>query len=241
MDGGTAVVVRDLQKRYGSFEALRGISFEVREGEVFGLMGPNGAGKTTTLRILATLLRITSGFVEILGVNLAERPAEVRKRISYLPEDAGAFKTLTGRAYQRFIAEFFTDRDDADAMVARGVEIARLGRRIDAKVETYSKGMARRLLVARALMTRPRVAILDELGSGLDALNAEEIRRIVRDAARSGMTIILSSPNTLEGESMCDRIALFRDGRIGETGTPAELKAKQAAANAEEVLTTAVA
>ena len=241
MDGGTAVAVRDLEKRYGSFEALRGISFEVREGEVFGLIGPNGAGKTTTLRILATLLRITSGVVEILGVNLAEHPEEVRRLITYLPEDAGAYKTLTGRAYLRFIAEFFTDRGDTEAIVARGVGIARLGRRIDDKVDTYSKGMARRLLVARALMIQPRVAILDELTSGLDVLNAQEIRRIVKDAARSGMTIILSSHNMLEVELMCDRIALIHDGRIVETGTPEELKARHAADNIEEVFTAVVA
>ena len=236
-----AVEVRDLWKRYGNFEALRGISFDVRQDEVYGLIGPNGAGKTTTLRILATLLRISSGSVRILGIDLAERPADVRKFISYLPEDAGAYKTLTGRGYLKFIAEFFGGGDRSEVMVERGVNIARLGKRIDDKVDTYSKGMARRLLVARAMMIQPRLAILDEPTSGLDVLNAQEIRRIVKDAARSGMTTILSSHNMLEVELMCDRIALIHDGQIVETGTPAELKAKHAAGNIEEVFTAVVA
>lgn len=235
-----AIEIRDLVKDYGSFRAVKGISFEVREGEVFGLIGPNGAGKTTTLRIIATLLRITSGTVTVLGKDLRAEPQEVRKILSYLPEDAGAYKNLTGMEYLEFIANFFATGAKADAIVKKGVDIAALADRIDDKVDTYSKGMTRRLLVARALMTDPKLAILDELTSGLDVINAQEIRRMVKDISTRGMTVLLSSHNMLEVELMCNRIALIDDGRIVELGTPEELKAKYGASNIEEVFTRAV-
>lgn len=235
-----AMVVKDLTKDYGSFKALKGISFTVGEGEVFGLIGPNGAGKTTTLRIIATLLRITSGSVTVFGKDLRSDPHEVRKIISYLPEDAGAYKNLTGREYLRFIARFFSSGRAAEAMVQKGIEIASLSERIDDKVDTYSKGMTRRLLVSRALMTDPRLAILDELTSGLDVINAQEIRRLVKGIADGGTTVLLSSHNMLEVEFMCDRIALINDGRIVELGTPSELKAKHNASNIEDVFTRVV-
>ncbi|MCG7841548.1 MAG: ABC transporter ATP-binding protein, partial [Methanomassiliicoccales archaeon] len=174
-----AVEVKDLVKNYGSFQAIKGISFKVREGEVYGLIGPNGAGKTTALRILSTLLEITAGEIKIYGIDLRQKPDEVRRIISYLPEDAGAYKNLTGRSYLKFIAQFFAEGEQAKELVSRGLEIANLDKRIDDKVETYSKGMARRLLVARALMIKPKLAILDELTSGLDVINAQEIRRTV--------------------------------------------------------------
>ncbi len=233
--GRHVVVVENLCKSYGEFRALKGISLVVHEGEVFGVIGPNGAGKTTALRILATLLQITSGKVTAFGRDLSQHPEEVRKVLSYLPEDAGAYKTLTGRDYLEFIADFFTENHRAKEMVNKGLEIADLGEKIDDKVETYSKGMTRRLLVARALMTQPRLAILDELTSGLDVVNAQEIRRIVKQAAKDGTTVLLSSHNMLEVELMCDRIVLINDGLIVEQGTPADLKQKYSATNIEEV------
>lgn len=234
-EDNVAVEVRSLQKSYGSFQALKDVSFTVRPGEVYGLIGPNGAGKTTTLRVLATLLRITAGSVRIFGIDVASHPEEVRKMISYLPEEAGAYKNLTGRQYLEFIARFFSHGDAEHAMVARGLGIVHLEDRIDDKVETYSKGMMRRLLVGRALMMDPRLAILDELTSGLDVINAQQIRRIVRERATAGTTFVVSSHNMLEVELLCDRIALIHDGVIVEIGTPSELKAKHHASNIEEV------
>ncbi len=241
LDDRVAVEVESLRKSYGKFEALKGVSFDVKRGEVFGLIGPNGAGKTTTLRVLSTLLQISSGNVKVFGIDIAERPHDVRKIISYLPEDAGAYRNLTGIAYLNFIARFFASGEEAAKIVARGVEVADLGDRIEDKVDTYSKGMTRRLLVARALMTEPRLAILDELTSGLDVINAQEIRRIVKQNADRGTTILLSSHNMLEVELMCDRIALVNDGEIVEIGTPDELKRKHSASNIEEVFTKVVA
>ncbi|MGD0816967.1 MAG: ABC transporter ATP-binding protein [Methanomassiliicoccales archaeon] len=235
-----AIEVKDLVKSFGGITAVNGISFTVNEGEVFGLIGPNGAGKTTTLRILATLLQITSGSINVFGHDLATEADEVRKIISYLPEDAGAYKNLTGRDYLEFIAAFFGESASHIHMVERGLQIARLDERIDDKVETYSKGMARRLLVARALMIKPKVAILDELTSGLDVLNAQEVRRTVKSTVKEGTTVLLSSHNMLEVELMCDRIALINDGKIIEMGSPAELKKKYDVPNVEEVFVRAV-
>ncbi len=238
-DGGQrALEVEELIKDYGRFRALKGISFDVNEGEVFGLIGPNGAGKTTALRIISTILRITDGSIRMFGIDIAGDPHEARKILSYLPEDAGAYKNLTGNEYLEFIANFFSDDSSSvREIISKGATIANLADRMDDKVDTYSKGMTRRLLVARALMIEPRVAILDELTSGLDVVNAQEIRRIVKKTSKAGTTVLLSSHNMLEVELMCDRIALINDGAIVELGTPTELKDRHGADNIEEVFT----
>jgi ABC-2 type transport system ATP-binding protein len=234
-----AVEVKQLVKNYGDIKAVKGITFNIYKGEIFGLIGPNGAGKTTTLQILSTLLTITAGSVKIMGVDLEKKPEQIRKIISYLPEDAGAYKNLTGKGYLEFIANFF-DSSKVEKIVAHGVEIAGLGDRINSKVDTYSKGMKRRLLVGRALMTDPNLAILDEPTSGLDVINAQEIRNIIKKTAKNGATVLLSSHNMLEVEYMCDRIALIDKGLILEEGKPSELMKKYKANNIEEVFTKVV-
>ena len=235
-----AVQVRELVKDYGNFRAVKGISFEVREGEIFGLIGPNGAGKTTVLRTIATLLQITSGSIMVFGYELPKEAGEVRKIISYLPEEAGAYKNLTGREYLNFIAKFFGEGESFQDMVQRGLGISNLGERINDKVDTYSKGMTRRLLVGRALMVNPRLAILDEPTSGLDVVNAQEVRRIINSAVEAGVAVLLSSHNMLEVELLCHRIALIDDGRIVASGTAAELKKEYDAGNIEEAFVKAI-
>ena len=235
-----AVEVRELVKDYGSFRAIKGISFEVNEKEIFGLIGPNGAGKTTALRVIATLLQITSGSITVFGYELPREAGEVRRIISYLPEEAGAYKNLTGKEYLNFIAKFFGDGEKSRDMVQRGLEIANLGKRINDKVDTYSKGMTRRLLVGRALMVNPRLAILDEPTSGLDVVNAQEVRKIINSSVEAGVAVLLSSHNMLEVELLCHRIALINDGKIVASGTAAELKNKYGAGNIEEAFVKAI-
>jgi len=235
-----AVQVKELVKDYGNFRAIKGISFEVNEGEIFGLIGPNGAGKTTALRTIATLLQITSGSITVFGHELPKEAGEVRKIISYLPEEAGAYKNLTGREYLNFIAKFFGEGEKFQNIVQKGLEIANLGERIDDKVDTYSKGMTRRLLVGRALMGNPKLAILDEPTSGLDVVNAQEVRRIINSSVEAGVAVLLSSHNMLEVELLCHRIALINDGMIVASGTAAELKDKYGARNIEEAFVTAI-
>lgn len=236
-----ALSVNDVHKKYGDREAVKGVTFSVKEGEIFGLIGPNGAGKTTTLRMISTLLKITSGDIKVYGKDVRTESNEVRKMISYLPEDAGAYKGLTGRQYLEFIANFFAEGNEKDEMVKKGMEIADLGDRIDSKVDTYSKGMMRRLLIARAIMPNPKLAILDEVTSGLDVVNAYEIREIIRNIAKSGVSVIISSHNMFEVEILCSRVAMINDGRVVLEGSPAELKEKYDADNLEEVFVKAVA
>ena len=234
-----SIEVNNLVKNYKNVKAVRGISFTIDSGEIFGLIGPNGAGKTTTLRILSTLLTITDGSVKIMNYDLKEKPDEIRKIISYLPEDAGAYKNLTGKEYLRFIANFFNSKNPKQ-LTDEGIKIADLGDRIKDKIDTYSKGMKRRLLVGRALMNNPRLAILDEPTSGLDVNNAQEIRNIIKNTTKDGTTVLLSSHNMLEVEYLCDRIALIEKGLIVETGKPDALMKKYNAKNIEEVFTKVV-
>ena len=235
-----ALVLTDVHKTYGEREVVKGIGFDVEEGEIFGLIGPNGAGKTTTLMMICTLLQVTSGTIQVCGHDVMTEGDAVRRIISYLPEDAGAYKDLTGRAYLKFMAGFFADGEEFDRMVDKAIEIADLGDRIDSKVDTYSKGMMRRLLIARAIMPSPRLAVLDEVTSGLDVVNAYEIRDIIKGIAASGVTILFSSHNMFEVDMLCDRVAMINDGRIVLTGKPSELKERFGTNSLEEVFVKAV-
>ena len=230
-----ALAVNDVHKVFKETEAVKGVSFSVKEGEIFGLIGPNGAGKTTTLRMISTLLDISSGSITVYGKDVKTESEEVRKMISYLPEDAGAYKDLTGRAYLNFMADFFAQGDEKKAMVEKGISIAKLGDRIDSKIDTYSKGMKRRLLIARAIMFNPKLAIMDEVTSGLDVANAFEVREIIRNIAKSGTSVIISSHNMFEVELLCERVAMINKGQIVLEGTPQELLQRFEAKNLEEV------
>jgi ABC-2 type transport system ATP-binding protein len=228
--------VKDLVKDYGNLRAVNGISFDVKEGEIFGLIGPNGAGKSTTLRIVSTVLTPTSGKIQILGLELGKDNDKIREQISYLPEEAGAYKNLSGSVYLEFMANFYAkDEEDKKRIIERGIKIAELGDRLTTKVSTYSKGMARKLLLARSLMTMPKLAILDEPTSGLDVMNSIEVRNVIKSFVQNGVTVLLSSHNMLEIEFLSDRVALIDKGNILEVGKPAELKQKYNARNLEEV------
>lgn len=235
-----ALVLRDVRKSYGNREAVHGISLNVREGEIFGLIGHNGAGKTTTLRMICTILSITSGSISVFGHDVATESDEVRRIISYLPEDAGAYRDLTGRAYLEFMASFFATGEAKEEMVRRGVELADLGDRIDSKVDTYSKGMMRRLLIARAIMPSPKLAIMDEVTSGLDVINSYEIREVIRSIAASGVTVVMSSHNMFEVDMLCDRVGMIHEGNLILLGTPSDLKAEYGVDTLEEVFVKAV-
>lgn len=231
------VVAENLTKYYGEVRALDHASFKVFRGEIFGLIGPNGAGKTTTLRILATLIKPTSGRALVDGLDVVKDAEKVRMRISYLPEEAGAYKNLSGLEYLKFMGSFYAkSRDELEDMVSEAVEISGLGGRIKDKTKTYSKGMVRRLLLARTLMVRPKLAILDEPTGGLDVSHAIYIRNVIREyVKRYGVTVILSSHNMLEVEYLCDRVALIDRGRIVAEGSPEKLMEEFEARNLEEV------
>lgn len=173
-----------------------------------------------------------------MGHDVVKEPEKVRKLISYLPEEAGAYRNLTGREYLRFMAGLYSQATgkDADEMLELGIGIANLGVRLDDKVSTYSKGMTRKLLLARALMVVPKLAILDEPTSGLDVVNAHEIRELIKGFSRErGVSVLVSSHNMLEVEFLCDRVAIINRGTIVEMGRPEELKERYSSKNLEEV------
>jgi ABC-2 type transport system ATP-binding protein len=232
-----AVNAKSLVKQFGNIRALDELSFYIKPGEIYGLIGPNGAGKTTTLRIISTLILPTSGTANIFNLDVVTQASEVRKIISYLPEEAGAYRNLSGWEYLQFMAKFNTKNpDETKQVITEAAQISGLGERLKDRAKTYSKGMKRRLLVARALMTKPKLAILDEPGSGLDVLHAYHVREIIKNYVKQhGVTVLLSSHNMLEVEYLCNRVALINKGKIVVEGNPQELKEKYKSENLEEV------
>jgi len=232
----TAVETKNLEKLFGNIKALDRLSFRVDEGEIYGLIGPNGAGKTTCLRIISTLILPTSGSATVFGHNVVNEASEIRKLITYLPEEAGAYKNLSGLEYLEFMAKFNTQtKKEIKGIIDDAAKISGLDDRLNDRVKTYSKGMKRRLLVARALMTKPKLAVLDEPTSGLDVLHSYHVRGIIKEYVKQhGVTVLLSSHNMLEVEFLCDKVALINKGRIVAEGTPDELKNKNQVSNLEE-------
>lgn len=231
-----AIEAKVLVKNFGNVLALDEASFTVRDREIFGLIGPNGAGKTTALRIIGTLIKPTSGVAEVFGTDVVREPDKVRRIISYLPEEAGAYQNLSGYEYLRFMAGFYSSSGrDVDEMIEEGERISGLDERLKDRIKGYSKGMNRRLLLARALMMRPQLAILDEPTSGLDVVHAYHVRQMIKDYVdKMGVTVLLSSHNMLEVEFLCHRVALIDEGRIVADGRPSELKERLGAENLEQ-------
>ena len=229
-------------RSFGKKTVLKGVSFEVEEGEIFGLLGPNGAGKTTTLRIITGILKPHKGEVIVYGKRVPDEAEEVRKLTSYLPEESDVYLRLTGYENLKFFAMLYSDNQkEIEEMIKRGIEITDLGDAIKRITKTYSKGMRRRLALARTLMVRPKLAILDEPTSGLDVYSSIKVRNNIKKfVEETNASVILSSHNMLEVEYLCHRVAFIADGRIIEIGTPEELKEHFGARNLEEAFVKAV-
>jgi ABC-2 type transport system ATP-binding protein len=232
-----AVEAKSVVKQFGNIRALDELSFHIKQGEIYGLIGPNGAGKTTTLRIVGTLLLPTSGTIHVFDLDPITQAAQVRRIISYLPEEAGVYRNLSGWEYLEFMAKFNTKNPkETKQVIDEAAQISGLGERLKDRAKTYSKGMKRRLLVARALMTKPKLAILDEPASGLDVLHAYHVREIIKNYVKEhGVTVLLSSHNMLEVEYLCGRVALINKGKIVVEGEPQQLKKEYESENLEEV------
>ncbi len=220
-----------LHKRIGDKEVLRGVTFRVGAGQVYGLVGPNGAGKTTTLRAVVGLVRPDGGRVEVLGVDVTDwRFSRVKRDIAYLPEEAAPYDNLTGRELVEFLHGLYGRRNVEEAL-----EISGLGGRAEDKVKTYSRGMKRRLLVAALLALRTSVLVLDEPTAGVDVNHAVALREAIRDHVETyRMAVLLSSHNMLEVGYLCDVVGMVSEGRIVAEGAPSDLEAKFGARNLEE-------
>ena len=228
--------VKELTKIYTKKPAADKVSFSIEKGQIFALIGPNGAGKTTTIRMIATLLKSTSGDALVNGYSILSQSEKVRENITYLPDEAGAYKNMTGKAYLEFMASLFTtDKQKAQEYVNYATEICKLDERLNDKIGSYSRGMTRKLLLSRAVMTKPALAILDEPTSGLDIINALEIRKMIRQLASEGMSFLLSSHNMLEIEYVSDKVGIISQGHLLIEGTSDELKSKYNSSNLEEV------
>src|SRR4030042_874070 len=232
-----AVETVGLTKDFGNIHALKDFNLRIEKGQIFGLIGPNGAGKTTALRVVSTLLLPTSGQAKVFDLDVVRDAGKVRKIITYLPDEAGAYRNLSGKEYLEFMGRFSArNRNELDEMVRQAADICGLGERLKDKAKTYSKGMKRRLLVARALMTKPKLVILDAPASGLDVLHAYHVREIIKRYVREhAVTVLMSSHNMLEVEHICDQVTLINKGMIVAEGKPKELKERYESANLEEV------
>jgi ABC-2 type transport system ATP-binding protein len=209
-------------------EALRGITFSIARGELFGLLGPNGAGKTTTIKVLTTLLLPSAGTARVLGFDVARRPREVRARIGYVfGGDRGLYDRLSALENLRYFADLY--RVPARAQRPRIDELLTLvglkGRERE-RVETYSRGMRQRLHIARGLLHDPPVLFLDEPTMGLDPVGARELRQTIARLKDAGKTILLTTHYMFEADELCGRIAVISGGSILATGTPADLKSR---------------
>jgi ABC-2 type transport system ATP-binding protein len=222
-----AIVVEELRKRYGDVQALDGVSFAVREGEVFGLLGPNGAGKSTTVRSLVTLTTPDSGSASVAGHDVLREQNAVRRMIGYVPQDSGVDELGTGRENLMLQGRVQgMGGKDLRARTATLLELVGITEAADRIVKTYSGGMRRRLDIALGLVHRPRVLFLDEPTTGLDpearVVMWEEVSRL---AQAESLTILLTTHYLEEADQLADRLAIVSQGKVVVEGTPGELKA----------------
>jgi ABC-2 type transport system ATP-binding protein len=209
-----------LTKRYGSTEALSGLSFEVTEGDVFGFIGANGAGKTTTLRILAGLSRPDAGWAQVDGVDVVGGLSSLHAVIGYMPDFFGVYDSMTAAEYLAFYASCYRlPKHLVDRVVNDLLELVALTAKRDAQVDSLSRGMKQRLCLARALVHDPKVLLLDEPASGLDPRARTEMRELVSVLREMGKTIVLSSHILPELAEMCSSFGVIHEGRMVASGT----------------------
>src|SRR3954469_11420662 len=214
-----------LTKRYGTFTAVNGIDLDVPDGELFGFLGPNGAGKTTTLRMIAGILRPSSGTVEIGGIDLARDPIAAKAKLGFIPDRPFIYEKLTGAEFLRFVAGLY-DQD--------GPEVEHRGRELlalfdleewkDELVESYSHGMRQKVIISSPFVHRPEVIVVDEPMVGLDPKAARILKDLFREYTRRGHTIMMSTHTLEVAEAMCDRIAIIQGGHIRAQGTMQDLR-----------------
>jgi ABC-2 type transport system ATP-binding protein len=215
----TAISVRDLHKSYGQHEAVRGVSFDIAEGEVFGLLGPNGAGKTTTVEILEGYRKRDAGDVSVLGFDPARAEGPFRERIGVVLQQSQLFANLTVREIHRMFAGYYDRRRDVDEVI----DLVGLAEKRDARVKSLSGGQKRRLDLGVALVGDPDLVFLDEPTTGFDPAARRAAWDMIRSLRSLGKTILLTTHYLDEAEQLADRVAVLREGRIVREGAPAEL------------------
>jgi ABC-2 type transport system ATP-binding protein len=228
-----------LRRNRKEVEAVRGVSFAIEPGELFGLLGPNGAGKTTTIKMLITLLLPTSGSATILGLDVVRDAREVRRQIGYVfGGDRGLYERLSALDNLRYFAELYAvPPRDQRTRIGELLELVGLTGREKERVEGFSRGMRQRLHIARGLLHDPALLFLDEPSIGIDPVGARELRQTIAGLRDQGKTILLTTHYMFEADELCDRIAVIRTGELVAQGTPAQLKARVTAGSVVEVET----
>jgi ABC-2 type transport system ATP-binding protein len=218
-------------------EAVRGVSFEVQRGELFGLLGPNGAGKTTTIKMLITLLLPTAGRARVLGHDVVKEAREVRKVIGYVfGGDRGLYERLPALDNLRYFAELYgVPPREQKPRIAELLELVGLTGREKERVEGYSRGMRQRLHIARGLLHDPEVIFLDEPTLGVDPVGARDLRKTIASLTEAGKTVLLTTHYMFEADQLCDRIAVISKGKIVAEGTPRALKDRVADGRVVEI------
>src|ERR671930_2438583 len=226
-----------LRRKPKDIEAVRGVSFEIEPGELFGLLGPNGAGKTTTIKMLITLLVPTAGTARVLGYDVVQHPREVRRRIGYVfGGERGVYERLSGYDNLRYFAELYgVPVREQKRRIEELLELVGLAGREHERAEGYSRGMKQRLHVARGLLHDPEVVFLDEPTIGLDPVGAREVRATIASLTEAGKTVLLTTHYMFEADALCDRIAVISKGSIVAEGTPLDLKRGVAQGSVVEV------
>jgi ABC-2 type transport system ATP-binding protein len=220
----SAISVRDLRKSYGAYEALRGVSFEIEEGEVFGLLGPNGAGKTTTIEILEGYRTRNGGDVDVLGFDPERAASAFRERIGVVLQQSQLWPNLTVAETHRMFAGYYEHPRNADEVIA----LVGLAEKRDARVKTLSGGQKRRLDLGVALVGDPDLVFLDEPTTGFDPAARRAAWEMIRSLRSLGKTILLTTHYLDEAEQLADRVAVLRAGEIVREGSPAELTSASA-------------
>ena len=219
------IETQNLGKCFDSFAAVADVNLTVRKGELCTLLGPNGAGKTTTVRMLASLLRPTTGAAWVAGLHVVDQATEVRRHVGLLTEHPGVYPRMTGIAYLEFFGRLYGL--DGATPHSRAMELlARLDMadEADRRIGEYSKGMRQKLAIIRAMLHDPPVLLLDEPTSAMDPQSAKAVRDVIRQLRDHRRTIMICTHNLAEAEALADRIAIINHGRIIAEGTPAELK-----------------
>ncbi len=214
------VQIKNLCVKYGKFTAVRDLSFDIPKGEVFGFIGPNGAGKTTTIKILATLLKPSSGQVLIDGMDVVKRQRDVRLRIGYMPDYFGVYDDLSANEYLHFFAAAYRlPKAQRESVIADVLALTDLSAKRDAQVDGLSRGMKQRLSLARVLLHDPDLLLLDEPASGLDPRARIEMRELLKELRRMGKTILISSHILHELSELCTRIGIVETGELVTEGS----------------------
>jgi lipooligosaccharide transport system ATP-binding protein len=218
------ITAKDLTKKYGDLTAVDGISFDIREGECFGFLGPNGAGKTTTVKMIHCVSPMTSGSLLVAGMPAHIDNRDVKKMTGVIPQEITLDPDLTVRENLAVFSSFFDiPRREARARIAELLKFVELEAKRDAKIDQLSTGMKRRLLVARALLNRPRLIVADEPTTGLDPQARHMIWQRLRQLRSEGVTLILTTQYMEEAQQLCDRIVIMHQGKILREGLPQKL------------------